>query len=235
MRYAIVDLEATCWEKGGGPDRMEIIEIGAVRLEGAAGPVVGEFGAFVKPTASPMLSDFCRQLTSIHQEDVDLAESFPAVFSRFLAWIGSEPIRICSWGAYDLNQFQRDCERHGIALPGVFDGHINLKRAFSCWKSVKPLGMKGALAMLGLPLAGTHHRGMDDARNIAAIARQLLPWLEQEAMEQEAVEQAEATCEQPAQSPGQADNPSNSAQVGDPPRKPHAQSSEASIIVPREA
>jgi len=26
MRYVIVDLEATCWEKGTSPDKMEIIE-----------------------------------------------------------------------------------------------------------------------------------------------------------------------------------------------------------------
>jgi len=30
IRYVIVDLEATCWQKGGIRDRMEIIEIGAV-------------------------------------------------------------------------------------------------------------------------------------------------------------------------------------------------------------
>jgi inhibitor of KinA sporulation pathway (predicted exonuclease) len=29
--------------------------------------------------------------------------------------------------------------------------------------------MAGALRQLGIPLAGTHHRGIDDARNIAKI------------------------------------------------------------------
>ncbi len=77
-----------------------------------------------------------------------------------------------------LNQFCRDCERYGMPLPGVFDGHINLKREFSRRKSVKPTGMKGALAMLDLPLLGTHHRGMNDARNIAVLAQQILPRLE---------------------------------------------------------
>jgi len=35
MQYIIVDLEATCWEKGGRQDRMETIEIGAARLRSA--------------------------------------------------------------------------------------------------------------------------------------------------------------------------------------------------------
>ena len=34
-------------------------------------------------------------------------------------------------------------------------------------------GMAGALRRVGLPLVGTHHRGIDDARNIA----RLLPWV----------------------------------------------------------
>ena len=35
-----------------------------------------------------------------------------------------------------------------------------------------------ALAKAGLPLIGTHHRGIDDARNIARLAGLVLPQLE---------------------------------------------------------
>jgi inhibitor of KinA sporulation pathway (predicted exonuclease) len=59
MQYIIVDLEATCWD-GGSRERMEIIEIGAVRLASAEGPTDGEFARFVHPIAEPILSDFCR-------------------------------------------------------------------------------------------------------------------------------------------------------------------------------
>ena len=43
------------------------------------------------------------------------------------------------------------------------------------------MGMKGALAMMNVPLEGTHHRGVDDARNIAKLAQIILPRLEAEA------------------------------------------------------
>jgi 3'-5' exoribonuclease 1 len=178
MRYVIVDLEATCWEKGTSPDRMEIIEIGAALLDSSTGPVSSEFAAFVKPVASPELSDFCTQLTSIRQEDVDGADYFWTVFPQFVAWIGDVPFRLCSWGAYDLNQFRKDCERHRMPLPATFENHINLKKEFSRLKGVKPMGMKGALAMMNIPLEGTHHRGIDDARNIAKLAQILLPQIE---------------------------------------------------------
>jgi inhibitor of KinA sporulation pathway (predicted exonuclease) len=35
--------------------------------------------------------------------------------------------------------------------------------------------MKGALRLLEIPLVGEHHRAIDDARNIAKIARIMLP------------------------------------------------------------
>ena len=175
MQYIVVDLEATCWKEGQRPERMEIIEIRAVRLAEAAGPVVDEFGEFVRPVAEPLLSEFYTRLTTIRQEDVDAADPFPAVFARFLDWMGSEPYRLCSWDAYDLRQFSVDCARHGLLVPDGFASHINLKKAFSELRGIRPTGMKGALAQLGLPLVGTHHRGIDDVRNITAPACWILP------------------------------------------------------------
>jgi len=178
MRYIVFDLEATCWENVRNPEQQEIIEIGAVALSGANGPAVSEFGRFVKPVATHELSRFCTKLTSITQSDVDKAEIFPFVFADFAKWIGDDPFTLCSWGGYDLNQLRKDCARHNMPLPAAFERHINLKREFSRWKNVKPMGMKGALHLLQIPLAGTHHRGIDDARNIGLIAAQLLPWIE---------------------------------------------------------
>jgi 3'-5' exoribonuclease 1 len=174
MRYVVVDLEATCWEQSS-PDRMEIIEIGAVLLESAGGPVSREFDAFVQPVESPQLSEFCTRLTSIRQEDVDGAETFPVVFRRFLEWIGPEPFTLCSWGAYDLNQFRKDCRRHGVELPPAFERHVNLKQEHARLRRVRPMGMAKALAKEGISLEGTHHRGLDDARNIAKLAQIILP------------------------------------------------------------
>ena len=180
MRYIVVDLEATCWEGVRSPD-MEIIEIGAVALAGVDGPGDGAFGAFVRPVVQPRLSEFCTALTSIRQEDVDGADYFPAVLRRLRTWIGSKPFRLCSWGNYDLNQLRNDCRRHHLQLPPTFErGHVNLKREFARVFRVKRCGMARALEMAGLSLQGTHHRGIDDARNIARLATLILPRLEVE-------------------------------------------------------
>jgi 3'-5' exoribonuclease 1 len=95
MRYIVVDLEATCWEDRPHPKEMEAIEIGAVLLTSSCGPVVSEFAEFIKPVVEPKLSDFCTQLTSITQAQVDAADEFWVVFPRFVEWIGGEPYRLC--------------------------------------------------------------------------------------------------------------------------------------------
>src|SRR5438067_4346899 len=141
MRYIIVDLEATCWERGGRPERMEIIEIGAVRLESASGPATDEFARFVRPVIEPSLSEFCKQLTGIRQQDVDAARPFPEVFDKFLGWIGDAPVTLSSWGAYDLRQFRLDCARHRIPMPETFERHVNLKAEFARQRGIRPCGM----------------------------------------------------------------------------------------------
>ena len=178
MRYVIVDLEATCWESRKSIEQMEIIEIGAVILKSSQGPIVGEFNAFVKPVIDSVLSEFCLRLTSICQQDVDEADDFKTVFPRFIDWIGAQPFILCSWGAYDLKQFRADCERHKIPLPDSFLQHINLKQEFADLKGIKPCGMAKALKILGIKLEGTHHRAIDDVRNIAKIAVTILPIVE---------------------------------------------------------
>jgi 3'-5' exoribonuclease 1 len=173
VEHIVVDLEATCWDPPE-PDRSEIVEIGAVRLDSDL-DVAGEFESFVRPVAEPELSPFCRELTTITQAEVDAADPFPAVFPRFLAWIGSDDYRLCSWGFYDVGQFRRDCTRHGLPFPEVFESHhLNVKEAFAAWRGVDRSDVPTALGHLGLPFGGTHHRGIDDARNIARIAQALL-------------------------------------------------------------
>ena len=79
----------------------------------------------------------------------------------------------CSWGDYDRNQIGRECRNKRIDRP-FSAGHRNLKQAFSeRLESDRRFGMAAAFKEVGLELRGTHHRGIDDARNIA----RLLPFI----------------------------------------------------------
>jgi 3'-5' exoribonuclease 1 len=168
--YLVIDLEATC-ERGGAlpPKETEIIEIGAVLVRAGTFAAEGEFQTFVRPVAHPRLTAFCTELTSITQADVDRAPTFPAALVALRNFLAGRDALFCSWGEYDRNQFKRDAHRHRVSLP--FGGrHLNLKALFSeALGESERFGMAGALRRVGLPLEGTHHRGIDDARNIAKL------------------------------------------------------------------
>lgn len=172
--HVVFDLEATCWPSGTSPGRTETIEIGAVKLDGESLEVNGEFSTFVRPTQEPTLSSFCTELTSIRQKDADEAPEFPDALDRFLSWVGSEDAVLCSWGDYDRRQLELDCERHSIPRPALLDAHLNLKRLFADTFSCPCCGMRHALRRLSFEPEGVHHRGIDDARNIARVAQVLL-------------------------------------------------------------
>jgi 3'-5' exoribonuclease 1 len=176
-RLILFDLEATCWEPEQ-PERQEIIEIGAVALDGV-GTLARcggdpEFSALVRPTATPRLSDFCTGLTSIRQADVDDANPFPAVFAQFIAWAGGSPFWLGSWGTFDRAILAVELDCHSAAMPRSFAGHIDLRREFARWKRVRPPGLHAAMASVGLSWEGEPHRALNDARNLARLARMLL-------------------------------------------------------------
>lgn len=169
MNYIILDLEATCWE-GYDKSRNETIEIGAVLVNDKK-EIVSEFVQFIKPLKHPILSDFCKTLTTIQQEDVDNAPYFSEAIETFKSWFGypNEKYILCSWGFYDRKQFESDCSVHGIDDSWV-ENHISLKHQYGKIKNLRrAIGMKNALLNEKLELDGTHHRGIDDARNIAKI------------------------------------------------------------------
>jgi len=169
--YLVIDLEATCDRSGFPRNQMEIIEIGAVLVDGRTLAPRREFQSFVRPVRRRTLTPFCTGLTSITQDMVDGAPTFPEALIALEDFLDGEDFLFCSWGAYDLGQFRQDAAHHGVSLP-LGDRHLNLKAAFADRTDGRRCGMKGALRRAGIPLDGTHHRGIDDARNIA----KLLPW-----------------------------------------------------------
>jgi len=173
VKICVVDFEATCWDNDKTKrDQMEIIEIGAVLLDEKLDPIK-EFQAFIKPTRNEVLSDFCKGLTSIKQEDVDGAQFFPEVMIDFRRWLEDPTdILFASWGNYDYNQLKKDVAYHKVQYP-FNESHMNIKEHFSYKQGVGGKGVSKALTILGIKFEGTPHRGIDDARNIAKILKKV--------------------------------------------------------------
>ena len=169
-KIIIIDLEATCWQ-GTKPEDQEneIIEIGICILDIRTGEITGNRGILIKPEQSTV-STFCTELTTITQEMLDregitFQEACDILANEYQA----EQFTWASYGAYDINMMQSQCKRRGVAYP-LSEDHINVKKLFTEKRGLKkPTGMNGALHILEIPLEGTHHRGIDDAKNIAKI------------------------------------------------------------------
>ena len=169
----VVDLEATCDQPQLFRDEMETIEFGAVLLRMSDYTVIDKRSWFVRPQVHPALTDYCTRLTSITQSQVDSAMTFDQVSEEVLAWIAPHRERLGwgSWGNFDRHQLEKDARRLSIESPLAGIRHTNLKDVFSKkHQTGKPRpGMQRALSLCSLEIGGTHHRGIDDARNIARI------------------------------------------------------------------
>jgi inhibitor of KinA sporulation pathway (predicted exonuclease) len=170
----VIDLEATCWqgEPPQGEDS-EIIEIGLCVLDTATTQRLESRSIIVRPERS-RISEYCTSLTTLTQEDVDrgisLAEACRILRDDYRArkrlW--------ASYGDYDRHQFRRNCHASGIAYP-FGPGHINVKSLFALiWELSREVPLDKAMRILGFTFEGTHHRGGDDAWNIARILGEIL-------------------------------------------------------------
>ena len=167
----IIDLEATCWDdRPPRGQESEIIEIGVCIMNAKTGEISQNVGILVKPQYSKV-SPFCTELTSITQQMLDdegvlLDDAFDILRAEY----NSEDLTWASYGNYDLNMLQNQARRFNLDYPLNYD-HINVKTLFGEVHPTvrKSVGMARALGELNFKLEGTHHRGVDDAKNIAKI------------------------------------------------------------------
>ncbi|MEV6769115.1 3'-5' exonuclease [Nocardia sp. NPDC051030] len=165
----VVDVEATCWERANPPDQPnEIIEIGLCVLDTHTLERVSKHSILVRPDRSEV-SEFCTALTTLTPEQVATGISFAEACTLLRTEFDADSRPWASWGDYDRKQFERQCAATGVPYP-FGSTHTNAKTTFSAARNTTHrFGMAGALKETGLPLEGTHHRGDDDAWNIAAL------------------------------------------------------------------
>ena len=170
----VIDLEATCWDGPPPPgETSEIIEIGICPLELSTGRRLARRSILVKPTRS-RLSEFCTQLTTLRLEQLNAGITFTEACEILRREFQSRERVWASFGDYDRTMFQKQCEATGVRYP-FGPRHLNVKTLFAVSRGLPhEVGMGEALGLMGVPLEGTHHRGDDDAWNIAGILAALL-------------------------------------------------------------
>jgi inhibitor of KinA sporulation pathway (predicted exonuclease) len=170
----VIDLESTCWQGAPPPGQdNEIIEIGLCVLDVATAERLDNPSILVRPVHSTV-SEYCTQLTTLTQAEVDFGISLQAACRILEEKYDSRKRLWASYGDYDRKQFKKECRAHGIDYP-FGDGHVNVKSLFAVVHNLPhEVPLDEAMQYLGFPLEGTHHRGGDDAWNIARILGHIL-------------------------------------------------------------
>jgi inhibitor of KinA sporulation pathway (predicted exonuclease) len=169
-----VDVEATCWE-GDPPSGQvsDIIEVGLCVLDLASAERKEKVSLVVRPERS-VLSEYCTRLTTLTQEQVNQGVPFAEACEILRRKYRSKERVWASYGDYDRRQFERQCVELKQGYP-FGSAHLNVKSLLAVaagWS--REVGMEAALERLGLSHQGVHHRGGDDAWNIAGILAKLL-------------------------------------------------------------
>lgn len=177
--YIILDIEFN-GRKFASDKPMEVIEIGAVRLN-AELELTDEFAAFIKPVYFAKLNGFIRKKTGIAQEDIDQAAGFPAVIADFIGWLRrSESFLLVTWGGEDLKRIVFDTRMHRLddtiwTTSAYFDllkGYLRVKQL------TNDVSVESAMTELGIPVSGTAHRALEDARMTAEVFRAVFSGLD---------------------------------------------------------
>lgn len=173
----VIDIESTCWQGPSPPGQQsEIIEIGICPVDVARLERREKRSLLVKPIRSKV-SEFCTRLTTIRPEDLEHAGTLADAVGVLKREYRSIDRLWASWGDYDRRQFERVCREMTVPYPfGV--SHLNVKTLFAIGRGDdSEMGLDLACQTLGVPMEGTHHRGGDDAWNIAGLLCRLLDQL----------------------------------------------------------
>ena len=172
MRKVFVDLEMNPIRRiilpSGRIMKQEVIEIGAVAMN-EDGEIIGKYSEYVRPVHNDRIDPFITQLTGITFRNVEKADTFPAVFRRFLSWCGDD-YEIYSWSDNDLDQMRKECEEKGIDEICWADRWQDFQTEFSGYLGYeRRMKLSEAVNVAGLDFQGRAHGALADAENTAAL------------------------------------------------------------------
>ncbi|QGQ45275.1 3'-5' exonuclease [Metabacillus sediminilitoris] len=171
------DFEMLCSDNGMAYDMMEAIRLGAVKYDLETESIT-YFDRYIRPENQEPLSDFCKALTGIDDQDLVGANDFATVFEEFLAWVGGiKKSQYFSWSPSDLTRLKIDAEKHEIPLRTITKiekRYIDFQAVFKKRVANNNVSVEDALALYGLEFSGEKHHPMYDAYNTLRIYLQFL-------------------------------------------------------------
>lgn len=183
--FCVLDFEATCWENERNDYIREIIEFPSILYSVDYKNnilKIDEFDQYVKPKLNPILTDFCKKLTNITQNDVDKAEYFSIVYNNHYNWLKGHlgesinKVIFITCGNWDIKtMLPIEINRYSDKYYYVYKKYANICDSFNIfYNSKNTKGMMNMLKKLKIQHTGIHHSGIDDCRNISKIILKMI-------------------------------------------------------------
>jgi inhibitor of KinA sporulation pathway (predicted exonuclease) len=168
----VFDLEFTAWECSMAGNWLrpgefkEVVQIGAVRLDGVDLRVLDEFEVLVRPRINARLSPYFENLTGITngllaKRGLDFAQAY----ERFADFAGDGPL--WAFGRDDL-VLEENIRLYGLKGLKPLCPFQDLRSWFA-EQGIDPRGLHSCDIgpKLGAPFVGRSHNALDDARSVA--------------------------------------------------------------------
>jgi inhibitor of KinA sporulation pathway (predicted exonuclease) len=178
----IFDLEWTAWEGSrdrnwSGPnEEREIIEIGAVKLDGADGfREIMACEYLVRPMRNPIVSSYFTDLTGITQTFIDNeAMPFRDAITLFEGFVGYDDARILSF-SQDEDVLRHNCGLNNLPCPFADTQFHNIAPviAAAADRPLDSFSTSDLPAIFAFPPSTDAHRALADSRCIAEALRTL--------------------------------------------------------------
>lgn len=167
--YIVLDLE---WNQSSDGKEgtvehfpFEIIEIGAVKLNGAM-EEIDSFRHLVKPEVYPVIHSKILEVTHMDAKELEQdGERFVDAAAQFLEWCGPGAV-FCTWGAMDMTELQRNMTYFGIEIPFEMPLlYYDVQKLYSLLNGDGKVkhSLDTVVEELGIREARPFHRALDDA------------------------------------------------------------------------
>ncbi len=156
-KFVVFDLETT----GFSPDKNQIIEIGAVKIEN--GEITDRFSSFVNPGVP--ISFHIEELTGINNDMVHSAPAIAEVLPRFMEFC-EDAVLVAHNADFDMSFIHKNCEALAIPCEKTVIDTVLLARILM--PQLNRYRLDTLAKALHIPL-DNHHRAVDDAETTAQI------------------------------------------------------------------
>lgn len=167
--YIVFDVERN-FRPYKSEDPLEVVDIGAIKVEASTMRIIERFSSLVKPIAP--LTRHTTKLTGITKKDLKGVEKFPKVMERFLQFAGGDYMFI-TWGKEDYRFLAQDCKLHNIECPNIENERkFDLQKfVFQAYEQlfIHTPSLKFAVEQFALEWEGKQHRAFSDAKNTVNI------------------------------------------------------------------